>query len=523
MNRGSRSRSTVGATALALVFVVGLFALSVFVRVPFMGRPLGVDEWTTSTVLRHQQIWWDQGALRYWFAPIATYPNPGDRGIANEAYTPAPDGTYYYTSYPPFAYIAPYVIFRALGVRPDVGPIQTFSLFVHLVTALLVYVLTARLVRENRRLSLAGLAAAAAYLFAPVALWYHSNAYMSDMLVQPLFVLGVLAAVIAVDSENARWRPVLAVSAVCAFMVYTEWLGALFVAALVMAAVLSRPRRTLLSLAGSGIGGAAVALVLTVVAYARPVGLETLLRTMIGTYGWRSGVFDTTAGRIDDPGSWLALARHYWDGYAALLVALAVLALVVAALAAFGRRHGDTPGWAPTSRVGLALFLTLVPVVLHHLLLFGFSSVHAFSVLKTGVPLALCAGLLVHQLVFAARRSSKTPGALAILACTAIVAIMAVSSVGAYRRLHRLNADYFKAIGVAIASKATPDEMVFISPKKFGAPPQVVYYARRNIEPYDGQPAAIQLMRRYNIHTGVVFELDQTRHFVAGVRRIAAD
>lgn len=61
---------------LSYCIICLLFILSIVVRLPNLNRPLGNHhEWLTSTVLKHQQIWYENGALKYKFLPIMTYNN----------------------------------------------------------------------------------------------------------------------------------------------------------------------------------------------------------------------------------------------------------------------------------------------------------------------------------------------------------------------------------------------------------------------------------------------------------------
>src|SRR5205807_2188990 len=133
-------------------------------------------------------------------------------------------------SYPPLAYIVPYIALKAFGVHINVLPLQIFSLLLHYLCAWFIYLLVSLLVRQksSRYAGLCGIVAASIYIFSPSTLWYHSNVYMSEMFVQPLFILGIYFYLKIQLSKTTPLALLVGLGIVTLLMVYTEWLGVLF-------------------------------------------------------------------------------------------------------------------------------------------------------------------------------------------------------------------------------------------------------------------------------------------------------
>ena len=191
--------------------LIFLFLLSVLVRLPTLNRPLSKHhEFCTAVALRVMQVWEQGGISNYGFNPAMNYPNAADKFINNHASGSGKmhdeQGNYYYTSHPPLAYYLPFFIFKATGLKPDVLPLQLLNLFIHLLCGTGVFLILSNLFSNSeKRLSIPALAGYAAYLFSPATLWFHSNVYMSDMLVQLFFIYGVYAAMIFYFKKNRQW------------------------------------------------------------------------------------------------------------------------------------------------------------------------------------------------------------------------------------------------------------------------------------------------------------------------------
>ena len=173
-----------------LLILLVAFAVSVAVRWPLLNRPLcGHHELCTALTLVALYNWQHDGFLHHHGAPAITFSGKADR--IPPGYTDAPglrDGVLYYLSHPPLAFDLPHALFSLTGTAPNAMGLQLFNLFFHLLTACALYLI----VRELQPRGNAALFAALLYLFMPAPLWFHGNAYMSDMFVQNAWVWHVL-------------------------------------------------------------------------------------------------------------------------------------------------------------------------------------------------------------------------------------------------------------------------------------------------------------------------------------------
>ena len=179
-----------------LITVLFAFALSVAVRVPQLDRPLSAHhELCTALVLIVLNNWYVDGFVAHHGGPAITYSTPADRYPSGSDDAPGMrDGVAYYFSHPPMAYDLPYLLFVATATAPNALGLELFNLFFHLITALCLYLIVRELLVAEVGAK-APLFAALLYLFMPAPLWFHGNAYMSDMFVQNFWALNLLVTV----------------------------------------------------------------------------------------------------------------------------------------------------------------------------------------------------------------------------------------------------------------------------------------------------------------------------------------
>lgn len=60
-----------------------------------------------------------------------------------------PRGVYYYTSFPPLGFVAPWAFFRVTGLAPSIEHLLVFSLVIHLVATFLIAFLIIHDVDDN--------------------------------------------------------------------------------------------------------------------------------------------------------------------------------------------------------------------------------------------------------------------------------------------------------------------------------------------------------------------------------------
>jgi hypothetical protein len=520
-------RSSLNLTASALVnqkrlirFIpVLIFVLSVIIRLPNLNRPLDAHhEWLTSTVLRVQRIWYEEGALRHRFLPIMTYGNEADKNIANVAEIRDATGNFYHTSYPPLAYIFPYLVFRLVNIYPDVLPLQILNLALHFISSLLIFLIISLLTKKRYigSLNMPALLGFTLYLFAPATLWFHSNVYSRDMLVQPLFIAGVYVTAKLIASQDKKPIHYLVLGLTNFLMISTEWLGVFFAFSVFLFALLNiRKREMRIVLCTVAISSIA-SLTLMIWHYSQISGFDVFVKSSFEKYSYRSGAFQTAESggfTLWNRRAWQRLAGHYRDGYLPFLVL--VYSICVAYLALLKKRLSKDMFLKNRLEI-ITLYLCMAPVVLHHLVLFNFTSVHDFSVLKAGGLIAIFTPLLYYRLINVIERDNLDENRrtkVAILRSVVILAI--IGSILQYVVINRRSHDTYKKIGGEIATIARSDEVVFIrsEDEDYDVFPQIVFYAHRNIALWKSGSSARELLNLNNIDRGIVFVLseDNTR------------
>ncbi len=503
------------------ILLLGLFACSVLIRWPNLDRPLSYDyEWVTAHTLMTLDIWEAGGPASSHFAPIYTYDYPADRHIRSLTSGIADaDGRYYYVSYPPFAFLLPYLVFLLPGLAPSVLSLQLFNLVMHAITAFLLYgLITSR--REQgtpSEIDWPALAGFSVYVFSGPTLWFHANVYFSDILVQPFFIATLLGVMRYTKRGQGRWL----IFAGAFLMTYTEWLGVFLAASLMAFTILYRRREAAWWIAtGIAAAGSVLALTLTFFQYASIAGPEVFVEASIARFAVRSGQDQhllTTAA----PYAKLALdyARAYFPQ--AVLLLLLGMASLIARRAACEPRQG----WfaAPLAIASLA-------VALHHLVFFEFTTIHEFALLKTAVPIGLGVAALMDRLVAGDRLQETRFLTRFGLACT--VVLLGLSVYFYFSHITRENLNSYQKVGLAIRTEAASEETVFLlesrtlsgitiqAPEHVVVAPQVLYYAGRDIQVVASIEEAERHLATYDKPRGVVFSFDAGRQ-VTAVQRIA--
>ncbi len=466
------------------LMILAAFALSVVVRLPHVDRPLSAHhEFCTAVALIIMHNWWTDGIAAHHGAPVQSFTTgPADR-YPSELYDGAAmhNGVLYYFSHPPLAYDLPYGVFRLLGTVPNVAGLQWFNMVFHLLAAWCLFLALRALLPPGN----GPLFAAVLYLFMPAPLWFHGNAYMSDMFVQNFWLmhLAVALPVFLAPGPPGSGRTFLFVSTLF-LAAYTSWLG-VFAAVVSAGCALWYGRR---SCDRRWIGPAiwcAVAVVLalgiTWWRYAGVAGTEALLNY----YRSRLEVRGST-GMAE--GVWTHLRRlavNYRISYLPVILLLAGLVV--------WRWRGSSAG--VPERHGVAVFVVLagLPVLLDHTFLLQYAD-HDFAALKAGPLLCGLAGLGLSVVRL------RTAWPVVLITCAAGVAY--------YFRTNPLPGEeacgYMseRDLGLSIAREAAADEAVFTM--GFTPEPQVWWYAKRTLFRVDSLPQAQELLHAQGTDRGLV-------------------
>lgn len=495
--------------------ILALFVLSVAVRLPQLNRPLSYHhEFNTAMYLVTLDIWSMSSAADYRFAPVMTYPGEANAGIELppiEHDVTVRGGDFFYLSFPAMAYVLPHAVFKAASVEPTPLGLQVLGMVVHLLCAMLLALIVLRVVpggdatTEGVRGGSA-IVAACAYLFSPALLWFHGNVYVFDSLVL-VFLLATLLSSIVLFEDASRINPprLLLLGLTVLAGTLTEYVAFILAAAVfVMAGFRAVRDRRYAWVAGVTALAVSVSIVVTVWQYAGVVGLDPYLDFLHQRFVARA---DIAGAEESLPASLLQVAKWYVAGFLPAFVGIAGLMWLTRRWEGEPLREGEKA----------VLFLSLAAVIGHHALLFEWTSRHDYSVIKTGIPLALVAAML-----FARIRARRTRGrvlryGLAVFCLLGVAQYTFINPPGPTSIGGQTYAD-MEGIGDTIARSASPDEVVFMSGLE--AMPQIVYRARRNIQFVDGPSEAAEWLRSRGARAGFLVEVDgyrirSTEHIVA--------
>ncbi len=490
---------------LSLALVLGLYFYSLFIRLPHIGSPLNLHhhEWLTAHTLVTLSIWDMAGIQNYHFSPVYTYPHEGDRfvqttfvgGILTDT-----KGDMYYLSYPPLGFLLPFLFFKLTFLPVSVFSMQIFNLLLHLIGTVFIYGIINTLRKESFfAFNYGGLIGAVVYLFTPATLWFTLGVYFSDMLVQALWIMGIYLFLRVAQTHAYNGLQFKLLCLVVFLMVYTEWIGVFFAGTVVLYLLFTQRRISRQQImVGSAVIGA---LALMFVQYSSIDGFSTYGQVLYEKFLSRSGFGDAAksdAGiTIRDEFARDRVISFYIAGYGVVLTILAFLSL------SYFFVHKKITTYFTRSEY-LFLLSCLVPIVMHHLLLFNFTAIHDFSIFKAAVFLAIIVGALWTKLV------NEMSRPLQILFTLFMGMFILSSGTRVYFEQNAVAAvqdGHVQKVALAMKTEASDDEVVFANHWAFDDP-SIIYYAQRNVLMCPDTACVSQKLIELKQKKGVLFVLD---------------
>ncbi len=504
------SRQSLTVSLIHLGVLLCAFALSVQVRSFNLNQPLGRHhEWISAHTLLTLNIWEHGGGPdAFHFSPVYTFDEPGNKNIPILGGVADQKGDYYYVSYPPLAFLAPYYTFKITGAPMTAASLQTFGLVLHFFTALLFYLLLLQLFKRSwyDNLYFPAILGYLLYLFASGHLWFHSNVYFVDVLMQFFFMAQLYVYYYVFTRNGSVPRSIWILTAVVTFCaVYTEWLGlfAAFTAFLVAAwRYFSRKEKRFLTFGLLLSGAVVLSLGCTLYAYSSIHGWDAFVQASLHKLKLRSGHAGAEGSEygfsIRNPESYTYLRQHYDANYLHIFPLLTIFVGIYALIAVYRKKY--LPGFRETGMLLLVFF----PLLLHHLFFFNFNAVHDFSTLKTGTLFFLLIVIAVAKIDRFAKTLPLRIYALSTLAVVGISAAGLYKSVKHYQGVNSLaTVNYYNLhVGLAIREYARPEERVFVNS---WITPECMYYARRNYEQKPDITTAVAHLRAWGANDPGLF------------------
>ena len=485
--------------------------LSVLVRLPNINRPLSKHhEFVSAVSLRVLDIWSTEGAMKYGFSPIMSYPGAANKHLNNWASTTGKmldeAGNYYYVSHPPFAYILPHIFFKILHVKPTVLALQIFHLVINLICALFIYLIVCLLGQQKpfARTYWSGIVGVSVYLFSQGVLWFQCNTYMSDMLVHLFFILNVYTILKLLMRKRFFSPKYLVHYAIFLFlMIYTSWLGLFFAFSVFLYSFIKLRKTKVyipINLITLFVSIAAVALF--VFQYSQIAGFEAYLDQMLNRMTERGSLSETSnfGSQIKQIAFLvLSMLKGYVTSYLPLFLLLGsfvYLTISKAKLRIVFTKNGYRFLW-----------LSTLPVILLHIFLLNYSG-HDFVSLYGSLFLSVLIGILFDKL-----KKSQT---LSMTQLRLGIVFVVIASLASYYYINppgeeSLRGDIYaqsQILGTSIKEQTPPDNVVFVQ-GELSVDPQIIFYAKRNVLKIKDKSEAIAFLQKRNILHGQLYIYDK--------------
>ena len=149
-----------------------------------------------------------------------------------------------------------------------------------------------------------------------------------------------------------------------------------------------------------------------------------------------------------------------------------------------------------------------MPVLLHHIIFLN-ASLYGFLVVKAAPFLVL---VLISMLMHRGARIKSIAG---------IVLFFMIANLSVYYFINRPGSisqsgdqyDMYQQQASFINSNSNNDEVIFL--KGISDEPQLIYYAKRNMRTILNETDAIQFLKMYKLHKGVIFSYKSDGKMVA--------
>ncbi len=513
-----------------------IFFVSVVARFPNLNRSISShhEPTTSAHMLVTQQTWFENGGLKSFFNPIVTYGNQSNKFIKNDmGELKDKKGNSYYVSYPPFSYIFPYLIFRLFNIYPDVLPLEIFNLFFHFISALFIFLIVKEASNNDceKQLNTPAIIAFTIYLFSPVALWYHSNAYIVDVFLQPIFIICIYFLLKIISDKNAEKKIYYIYFAIANFlMIYTEWMGIFFAFTVCIYTLINFRKKEMQILLYITVLTSILSILLILFQYFQIDGFSSFIKFAANKYMGRSG-YVSAASRdninIYSADSWKSVVFHYILGYLPFLLFILILIFSYFKHSSINilLNNGKNEVW---KFLGI---ISLSPVILHHLVFFNFTSFHDYSVLKTGVFISIFAGWSYFKLIdFFNEESSVNDHRISLSLQDKISKIIFINllfifltavSILQFKITNPIqNINIYKTIGEKIKNTAKENEVVFLKADNFFIKAAYVFYAHRNIAHWENIFEARKILDLNGCKKGIIFILNSDNTDILNVEFI---
>lgn len=449
-----------------ILIIILIFLLSVVIRqTNIVERPLAHhNEDAPAHVLVTLTAFEQNSVLTHKFLPIFTLAGGYNKGIDDLPVSARPDakGNYFYASFPPFGFIAPYMFMKLLSLPISILSLRIFDLLTGLASALLLYQLVKTVfigIAANQSKKI-GVFASVVYIFNAESLWSHANSYWAHALLQPIWMGSLLVFFRIIDRKSTRrWYGLFA--ALVFLLCYTEWTGYVISGSFILASLYKYFRlkdKKYLYIIWITAASSVLSLSLMMSLFISTLGKESYFSALLNRVGSREGNYTEIIDVLTN--------YRYGFGFFLLLLLILMFIHLVRKYEMMSEGKSDQPV------IHLFMFLTWFPLI-ENLILLNHARVYTFDTLKFAVPLSLTIAYVCYLI---GRRYNKL-----------IIALLFAAVIGSFSTYFEINDPAlnndlryttFEKVGNAIKNTIQPDEIAFINDTVRG---HLIYYAGRNI------------------------------------------
>lgn len=476
----------------SLTFWAILFFIAVSVRLPFLNRPLsGNYEWLTAHTLITYDIWNKEGILQHHFLPVYTYPDStnfhipiGDLGSVEK------NGRLYYVSYPAFGFIFPYLI--SLGYANEPIILKMINIFLHFISAIVLWKIL-----KSFFSPLSSFLSVSFFLLQPNLLWFHGNVYFLDVLSMDGLILQLYCTL--KYFQNPVSKNIMIWLVVNLLLCQTEWIGYLVLFTVGLYCIYQKEWKLFVIMILWGILNFGI----TIIHYGSFLGYENYGNALLQKGLKRIGNSDAIS--------------HHWGEWKPLLFFIINFMIYEFTLlmAMFFNIGNILSHWEDLKKkfhltvYKKLLILAGLPVFLHYIILFNFTTGHSALAAVIANPwLVLLLAPMLEMLVNTSHPIGKKIGILINLTIIGLGLIFFLlrnnHEFQWYFKIHFTNYNFtptheFQTLGNYIHVHTPPNYIPAILYPEFFSNPQITFYAKKNILQFFSPEEAQMYVQKHQV------------------------
>jgi len=380
-----------------LLVLISIFSISVYIRAPYIEKEVHPNNETSIIMLTVLENWQLKGISNYYFAPVITWQNDGDKYMANYKRLEDNRGNNYYVSYPPMAFIFPYIVSSFFNIVPNQILLQILNIILHFISAFMVYLIICKYFKKNPLLVYdAAIVGFISYTFIPVLLYTHTFDFFSEMMGQVFFLLGIYLFQLLEAKKDIPNNKLLLLFGLNIFiLIYTEWIGIFFAFTLLFISITNYRKGIIYQKLIKTICLFSLLSILLIISqYNNINGFSNLARSLSLRFLERSGLFGKHYSDLGisytNPNSYLLLFQQVHQtligfGYIAILLLLWWLIKT--------KYHIKR-----LFSINVLIIIILFPVILTFFVFFNATVIHYNWWARFGLIISIIIGLLFNKL-----------------------------------------------------------------------------------------------------------------------------